>query len=334
MLMTPRGRVIQAIKHEQPDVCPWQFGFTTPIAQKMRAHFGQEFPEVLGNHIASIVPCPPGAWRQVKPDFVQDEFGVVWDRRIDKDIGNPHAIFDRPEMGDYQFPDPHDPHRYEGFAAFLNSNPDKLRTAAMGFSLFERAWSLRGMQNLFLDMYEHPEFVDELLDRILDFNLAVIDHCLEYDIDALRFGDDWGHQHGVLMGVPNWRRFFKPRLKQMYGRVRIGGKFVMIHSCGDVDELFPDLIEIGVDVFNPFQPEVMDVFGLKREFGDQLAFFGGISTQRTLPYGTPEEVKQEAKRMIQQVGDGGGYILSPAHDIPGDVPLDNILALMEVVHNQ
>lgn len=332
--MTPRQRVIKAMRHEQPDICPWQFGFTIPAAEKMRAHFGDKFPEVVGNHMAHIIPEPPDAWCEVKPDFLQDEFGVVWDRRIDKDIGMPAAILDRPEMGGYRFPDPHDPRRYKQFPAFVEANRDKLRVVAMGFSLFERAWSLRGMENLFLDMYEHPEFVEELLERIVDFNLAVIDHCLEYDIDGFRFGDDWGHQHGLLMGVPNWRRFFKPLLKRMYSRVKSKGKFVMIHSCGDVDELFPDLIEIGVDVFNPFQPEVMDVFELKRKFGHRLTFFGGISTQRTLPYGTPEDVKREAHRMIEEVGKGGGYILSPAHAIPGDVPLANMLALMEVVRNQ
>ena len=300
----------------------------------MRAHLGEDFPRLLDNHLAHVLPEPPDAWHEVKPGFMQDEFGVVWDRTVDKDIGVPARLLDRLEMGDYEFPDPRDPRRFQHFPPFVKANPDKFRVVNMGFSLFERAWSLRGMDKLLMDMYANPEFVEELLDRIVEFNLAIVDGCLEYDIDALLFGDDWGQQHGLLMGPTMWRQFIKPRLAQMYERVKRRGKFVMIHSCGDVDELLPELIEIGLDVFNPFQPEVMDVFALKRELGDRLTFYGGISTQRTLPYGSPEDVRKETQRMMEVVGEGGGYILSPAHDIRKDVSLENMLALLEAVQNQ
>ena len=95
------------------------------------------------------------------------------------------------------------------------------------------------------------------------------------------FGDDWGQQHGLIMGPALWREFIKPRIFQMYQAVKAGGKFVFIHSCGKVQQLFPELIECGLDVFNPLQPEVMDVAAIKRDFGAQLSFYGGISIQRT-----------------------------------------------------
>jgi uroporphyrinogen decarboxylase len=120
----------------------------------------------------------------------------------------------------------------------------------------------------------------------------------------------------------------------MYEKVRAAGLPVTIHSCGDVDELFPELIEIGLDVFNPFQPEVMDVYEMKNKYGDKLTFWGGLSTQKTLPYGTPDDVKKEAKRLMQEIGAGGGYILSPAHAIPKDAPAENIAALIETVTKQ
>ena len=109
---------------------------------------------------------------------------------------------------------------------------------------------------------------------------------------------------------------------------------MFIHSCGKVDELFPELVECGVNVFNPFQPEVMDVFEMKRKHGDRLSFYGGISTQRTLPYGSVDDVKREVERLIETVGENGGYIAAPAHAIPGDAKPENLAAMIEALRNQ
>jgi len=108
----------------------------------------------------------------------------------------------------------------------------------------------------------------------------------------------------------------------------------MIHCCGKVDRIFPELIECGLDIFNPFQPEVMDVFENKRRYGDRLSFYGGISIQKTLPYGTVEEVKDEVRRLIEIVGENGGYIASPSHDLPADAKPENIAAMIEVLQDQ
>jgi uroporphyrinogen decarboxylase len=190
------------------------------------------------------------------------------------------------------------------------------------------------MENLMMAMITHKEYVHALLDRILEFNLAVIENACSYDVDAMMFGDDWGMQNGLQMGTNLWREFIYPRIKQMYSLVKSRGKFVFIHSCGKVDEIFPDLIGIGLDVFNPFQPEVMDVFEMKRLFGDRLSFFGGISVQRTLPYGTVTETKDEIRRLLDIIGKNGGYIAAPSHGIPGDAKPENIAAMIEVLQNQ
>ena len=148
------------------------------------------------------------------------------------------------------------------------------------------------------------------------------------------FVDDWGQQTGLLFGARLWRRFIKPRVARLYGRVKAACKAVMIHCCGRVQELFPYLIEVGLDVFNPFQPEVMDPVEIKRQFGDRLTFFGGMSIQRVLPFGTPADVRREAQRLIREVGQGGGFIIAPSHDMPGDIPLENMLAFVETLQAQ
>jgi uroporphyrinogen decarboxylase len=119
----------------------------------------------------------------------------------------------------------------------------------------------------------------------------------------------------------------------MYGAVHAGDKYVFIHSCGDVDELFDDLIGIGLNCFNPFQPEVMDVAALAKQYRGKLVFHGGLSTQRTLPYGTQEDVRAETRRLLE-MGREGGYIFAPAHDVEGDVALENMLAFIDVVQSQ
>jgi uroporphyrinogen decarboxylase len=119
----------------------------------------------------------------------------------------------------------------------------------------------------------------------------------------------------------------------MYSVVREAGKYIYIHSCGKVDELFDDLIPIGLNCFNPFQPEVMDVFDLMSRYRCRLAFHGGLSTQRTLPYGSVRDVKAETARLLE-AGRPGGYIFAPAHAVEGDVPLENMLAFIEILHAQ
>ena len=331
--VAPRERVWSAIRHRAPDRVPYHFTCTLPARRKLEAYFGTtDLDAALGNHLAIYSVRRAAGLQEVRPGFWRDEFGVVWNRTIDQDIGvvDDYLLKSR-SLQPISFPDPHHQRRYDRLPSFIAANRDRFRVVSVGYSLFERAWSLRGMAELLVDMLEAPHWVDELFDAITAFQLSTIEHIVQYDIDAVLLGDDWGHQRGLLMGPRLWRRFIKPRVARMYGAVKAAGKAVFIHSCGKVQELLPELVELGVDVFNPFQPEVMDLGETKRRFGHQLAFYGGMSVQSVLPFGTPQQVRAEARRLMDEIGQGGGYIIGPSHDMPGDIPLANMVAFIESV---
>lgn len=332
--MTKRDVICQVLSGERPPYVPWSLGFTREARQKLQAYYGCDEIEVpLENHLVRL-GSDIGFFEDVGNQRVRDVFGVIWDRTIDKDIGNVEGqILSRPTLADYTFPNPLDARFFQDIPAKLARYPDRFRVFQIGFSLYERAWTLRGLEALLVDFIDHADFVHTLFDAIVDYNIAQVEEALKYDIDAVYFGDDWGQQYGLQMGASLWRVFILPALRRMYGVVRDAGKFVMIHSCGDVDELFEDLIEAGVNCFNPFQPEVMDVFSLLPQYRGRLAFHGGLSTQRTLPFGTVQDVQDETHRLLE-LGRDGGYIFAPAHDIEGDVPLENMLAAIEIVQAQ
>lgn len=334
--MHNRERVLAALRHEQPDKVPYCVTFTKVARDKMAAFYGDEtFEKALGNCFVILGSRPADAWREVRVNVWQDEFRVHWDGSIDKDIGAVcNTLVNRDNSADFPFPDPDDPSRFARYETTIKQKPEGFFVVDLGWGLFERAWTLAGMENLLMALVADKEFAEGLLDRINEWNLRMIDNICAFNVDAIRFGDDWGHQRGLIMGPNLWREFIKPHIRVLFQRVKGHGKYMFLHSCGETDQLFGDLIECGLDVFNPFQPEVMDVYRLKEEFGDRLSFWGGISTQRTLPYGTVNQVKDEVKRLLDKLGERGGYIAAPAHDIPADARPENIAAILEVLQDQ
>ena len=198
-----------------------------------------------------------------RPTVWEDEWGVQWDRSIDTDIGTVcNRRVTQETLSGYRFPDAAAPARFERFPAAIEAGADgRFTVATLAFTLFERAWTLAGMEEVLMAMAAGDSFAEELFDGILAFDEEVVRRALSCEIDGVRFGDDWGQQQGLIMGPVLWRSYIKPRIARLYGLVRKAGRKVFIHCCGKVDEIFPDLIECGVDVFNPFQPEVMDVVG-------------------------------------------------------------------------
>jgi uroporphyrinogen decarboxylase len=332
--LTKREIIRAVLEGEKPPYVPWSSGFTKEAQAKLQAHFGSvELEDVTQNHLLKL-GSDIGFFTDLGSNKVKDVFGVVWDRSIDKDIGNVEGcVLAEPTLKHFTFPDPLDQRFFADIPKRMEKYGDRFRLFQIGFSLYERAWTLRGMQNLLMDFHDHPGFVRELFNTIADYNIAQVKEAMKFDIDAVYFGDDWGQQRGLQMGPKLWREFIYPVLMRMYRSVHDGGRYVFIHSCGDVDELIDDLITIGVNCFNPFQPEVMDVPALLKKYRRRLTFHGGLSTQNTLPYGTVGQVKAETNRLLE-LGRKGGYIFAPAHDVEGDVPLENMLAFIELIQGQ
>jgi len=332
--MSKRDIIRTVLAAERPPYVPWSIGFTLEAAEKLRAYYGQEDVEpILDNHILSL-GNGIGFFEDLGNDRMRDVFGVVWDRSVDKDIGVvDNLVLAESTLAGYEFPDPLDARLFEDIPGKLARHGDCFRVFSIGFSLYERAWTLRGMTSLLMDFYDDPQFVHALLSAIADYNIAQVEKALTYDIDAVYFGDDWGQQRGLQMGPRLWHEFIYPQLKRMYAAVKDAGKAVFIHSCGDVDELFDDLLSTGLDCFNPFQPEVMDVFALMKQYHGRLTFHGGMSTQQTLPYGSVDDVVDETRRLLA-AGANGNYIFSPAHAVEGDVPVENMVAMIDVVQAQ
>jgi uroporphyrinogen decarboxylase len=197
--------------------------------------------------------------------------------------------------------------------------------------VYEMYWRLRGMEEALLDMAMAPDFADTMLARCADFAVELGEQaCQRFPLDWLWTGDDVASQQGMIMSPDTWRRLIKPHLARTFAVGKAHGLPVAYHCCGALRPIIPDLIEIGMDVLNPVQSSCpgMDPLELKREFGRDLAFMGGLDTQNMLPFATADEVRCETERLLDgMTADGGGYILAASHTIPPETPDENIFAM-------
>jgi uroporphyrinogen decarboxylase len=332
--VTPRDRVLTALRHEQPDFTPYVIPIDPEVGERLDQHYGSpDWRAQIINHGAGY-GMPDGREMFADGSGYRDAWGCVW---YTKNIFHTTEVpLPEPTLEGYELPVllTDEVIRQAREAAQANAAaPDRhFFCAGSGMTFFERAWALRGMENILLDLVANPAFANELFDRLMEWHMPMIEAFGAIpEVDAIYFGDDLGAQHGLIMGAKWFREYLKPRLKIMYGRAHELGKHVFIHSCGDNSSVIEDLIEIGVDIFNPFQPEAQDVYAMKREYGRYITFEGGIGTQGLLPFGTPQAIRDEIRRLKQEIGRDGGFIISPTKPILPDVPTENAVACVETI---
>ena len=330
-----KQKVMSAIQHKPSGKVPYNVELASEKRSQLCAEIGiseSEYFVWAGNHIEKT---DFNTGEYIKPGYYKDNFGVVWDRSgLDKDIGIvEEKLVTEDNFVNYRSPDVRLELVTNKVKASIGNGLDTFKLGKISMTLFERAWSLRGLEELLMDFYLNPALVNHLLDQILEYNVKILDIALEHDIDGIYFGDDFGTQTSLIMSPDTWRKFIKPRYKLMFSMVKAKGKITALHSCGNIGVILSDLIDIGLDIYQTVQPEVYDLADLKDEFGKDLSFWGGISTQKLLPYARKMELIDEVKRTIHVMSKDGGYIASPTHQVTPDVSNENVLTLIELLRD-
>jgi len=328
--MNSRERVKRAITFESPDRPPISHAIL-PAAQ---IKYGEALDEILGEvHEDFGWHLLPDMKREDFPPLYRggrnrDDFGTVWHVEREGICGIPvdFPLADWGRYDEYEWPTlnagPPTTRLYSGHMAGYHKDY-YARGAWIVF--FEQMQQLRSMENLLIDLAEESREVYRLRDDLLAFNLRWIDGWLEHEHDGLHFADDWGSQTSLLISPDLWRRFFKPVYKTMFDKVDRAGRDVWYHSDGNIIDILPDLIEIGVKVLNCQAPAIgLDV--LARDFAGKVCFRTDLDRQQVMPFGTPDDVRRHVRDVFDHLGSPEGGIVA-CGEIGPDVPLDNIRAM-------
>jgi uroporphyrinogen decarboxylase len=359
--MNSRDRVLRALRRDGlPDRVPLQFDLSRPLleafSQKLDIPIGWQpnYYEDLkyrtsGNEIrvamgSDCVLVGGGVPAGFEPEHTDDgcivnEFGMkmrmglAWYDVVEGPLERASTV---EEVRDLPFPDPADEARFVDARRYIDRYRGEYFTIGdVELTMFEMAWHMTGLQKFMTDMAMGEPYIEALLDRTMEFSIAIGQRLVELGVDGIWTGDDFGAQNGMMISPQMWRRLFKPRMAEVFRQFRaINPDVVVMYHCdGAIAPILDDLIEIGLDVFNPVQPNVPghEPHELKARFGDRLSFWGAIDQQQLLPLGSPEEIDADVRATIEALGSGGGYMVAPAHILQGDTPVENVEAFIEAV---
>lgn len=368
--MSGRERVLAALSCQPTDVVPFDLGGikTTSLNvhayEKLRASSGIKAPVEWGHfrsqrthmaeemsryldadvrrvHVAYPSPMPEELTRSVQ----LDEWGVEWTQATTGLYFVSHPpLADADRLSDlrqYRWPDPSTLQPIQALAAAarrLRRETDCAVCLDLPDAVVHTSQHLRGYENWLMDTAVNVPFLEVLLDYVTDIYVAMVGPLLEAvgdDVDLVLICDDIAVQRGPLINPDMYRKLIKPRQAKILEAIRSNSPAkILFHSCGSVYWALGDLIGIGIDGINPVQLSAaeMEPRRLKREFGDRLCFWGGVDTQYVLPFGRPDDVREEVRRRIEDLAAGGGYVIGPVHIIQAEVPAENILAMAEAAH--
>ena len=289
-------------------------------------------------------------WEDEDNSYLKDQWHVTW--RMPKRTGYYYDMTAHPLRGDnpadidkFSWPNPRDPARWEGLVDQVKPLHDAgeycvvLGSTGMSVGLLQTIQWLQGFEDSYTNLAGNPLFMHKLVDKITELDLEFWDAFLgevgPY-LDVILYADDFAGQNGPLMSIDMYKNYFKTGYKEIFDLIhrKAPNIHILFHSCGAVYDLIPELIELGIDILNPVQVSAvdMDTKRLKQEFGDAITFWGGgVDTQRILPFGTPQDVKDEVKRRIDDLAPGGGFVFNTVHNIQRDVPPENVMAMHEAL---
>ncbi|MFP4426308.1 MAG: uroporphyrinogen decarboxylase family protein [Spirochaetaceae bacterium] len=348
--MTSKERVLRAFKRGEglPDRVPFQFD----LCKQLIDHFSEKldtdpgyawsYYEDLSYRISAnelrtslgsdVVVVGGEVARDFTPEKVGDnvttnEFGMhMKPTELYVEVVKPplEGVESVEEVEAYKMPDPYAPGRFEMAKKDIERfGKDKFLIGDVEITIFEFAWHLTGMEEYLVGLMTEEEWVERLNDKVEAWSMGLAEQLVDLGVDAIWFGEDLGTQTSMLMSPEMWRERFRPRYERMIGALkRRNPELILImHSDGAVAPMVDDWIEMGIDVYNPVQPNVpgSDPKELKEKYGDRISFFGGIDQQQLLPSGDEAAIRDEMKRRAEILGEGGGYLMAPAHIIQADV---------------
>ena len=331
--MTPRDIVLAQINHRETETVPYTLAFEPDVGARLDEHFGDAaWRQRLMPYITRCGTISKPLQTPVDDTHTRDAFGTVW--RTDR---LPRVVVEPglkgPSFQGYDFPSVDtflDPELKAAAIGSAQELTDSFTIVAPGLCLWS-CWYLRGFETTLMDCVAEEDFFEELLERMTELTLALVKECAGVPADAIMMGDDWGDQRGVLIGPERWRRFYKPRYARIFEAIHDQGKLAIMHCCGSAADIMGDVIEIGLDVIESVQPEAagMSPYALKAAWGDKITFWGGLGSQSTIPFGTPDEIREEIRRLRREMSKGGGYILAPAKPLRTETPTENAVAVVE-----
>jgi uroporphyrinogen decarboxylase len=368
-LMTHRERVLAAVDRQETDRTPLDFGGTLATSivpstyEKLKRHLGETHPTTIGWKRQQLVlpaesilkrfdvdtrPLKLGDYDGGKTKVLSthkmlDHWGTTWSKEAGGHYLNVDGPFYKTEADPalievYDWPDPDNPGFYQGLkqqAEDLHHGTDYAVILDLGIGIVTRAQFVRGFMEFLIDMTLHPEFAKCLLDKLGRIWIRIARNALQqvgHLVDVVFWGDDYGMQEAPMFRPQHFTDLIKPVNQRMVAAVKeLSDARVLLHSCGSVAPMIADMIDTGIDALNPVQVSAdnMGAAKLKADFGDRLAFWGGIDTQDVLPFKTPAEVRENVRFIIKTLGEGGGYVLSTVHNIQEQVPPENIVAMFE-----
>jgi uroporphyrinogen decarboxylase len=342
--MTEREIMLNTMRHKgNPDnITPYSVGFDSwELQEKVNKYYGGNWRDKIRHFINT--PFWMSTTREVaiegRAGHNIDVFGTIWRT----DSSSWHIVtpaLPEPTFKDFKFPtigdfiqDAERENRKKAANEQIEQKPQFFNIISMGWGIFEQTWRIRGFEDTMSDVVLEQDFYAELVDKLADLYVGMVEYCSDVKADAFLFGDDWGSQKGVIIGPEKWRKFIKPAWKRVYDKVHEQGKYVISHSCGSVYDIIPDAIEIGLDMLESVQPEAygMNPFELKKEFGDKMGFWGTLGSQSVIPFWKPEEITEHIRKLKREMNVNGGYILAPAKPFQPETPLENAIAVIEAL---
>ncbi len=339
--MTSRERVLAAINHEEPDRVPICATYVPEIEQRLREKYKTDLDIgiYLGNDMIKIASGLENSFYYKDDEEYVDPYGITW-KNIANETGHFSEIYKHPLAGDdiekiikYRTPDPTKAEDVfkQTRDVIEKYGKEKWIIGSCQCSLFEAAWYLRGLEDFMMDLAMDEEYIEAYLDHLMQYPLTMGLKFIELGVDMVWLGDDIAMQTGMMISPSIWRKYFKPRMAKMFAAFKQSNPNIKLcyHSCGNLEAVVEDFIEIGLDVLNPIQPMAINPAEFKQKYGKQLTMYGTLDVQKIMPFGTADEVRAEVKQLIETCAPGGGFILSPAHHIQSDTSVENIDAFYE-----